>query len=144
MRCNLKPKTADEIARLANLSVLQLAKRYEELFQDECRTRHKRYLVRRIAWRLQAIDEGGLSERALERARDLAKGADIRVTSPREQLLVNNQLAIANHDDFVDWDPRLPPPGNWLERKYRGRLLRVLVLQEGFEYEGQRYRSLAS
>ena len=140
----MKSETAAEIARLEDFSVHQLAKRYEELFSDECRSRHKRYLIRRIAWRLQANDEGGLSERALQRANELAVDAKIRVTSPRDELLRNNRVAIAQPDGFVDWDPRLPPPGNWLERKYKGRMIRVLVLADGFEYEGQRYRSLSS
>jgi hypothetical protein len=39
---------------------------------------------------------------------------------------------------------RLPPPGNWVERQYEGEIIRVLVLADGFEYEGQRYRSLSA
>jgi len=140
----MKPETAAEIARLENLSVHELAKRYEELFDDECRSRHKRYLIRRIAWRLQANDEGGLTERALQRAGELAVDAEIRVTPPRERQLMNNRVAVAQPDGFVDYDPRLPPPGSWIERKYKGQMLRVLVLEDGFEYEGRRYRSLSS
>ena len=41
-------------------------------------------------------------------------------------------------------DPRLPPPGNWIERKYKGRTIRVLVISDGFEFEGERYRSLSA
>jgi hypothetical protein len=41
-------------------------------------------------------------------------------------------------------DPRLPPPGNWIEREYKGRTIRVLVVADGFEYEGERYRSLSA
>ena len=37
----------------------------------------------RIAWRLQADAEGGLTERALQRAAELANDADVRVTPPR-------------------------------------------------------------
>jgi hypothetical protein len=140
----MNPKTAAEISQLESLSVCQLAKRYEELFGDECRSRHKRYLVRRIAWRLQAAEEGGLSERAIRRAEELAVDSEIRVTAPREQHLANQRVATRQPDGFVDWDPRLPSPGNWLERRYKGRVIRVLLLADGFEYEGQRFRSLSS
>ena len=72
-----------EVARLEKMSVNQLAQRFEEVFGEECRSRHKRYLIRRIAWRLQANTEGGLSERARQRAEELADDAEIRVTPPR-------------------------------------------------------------
>lgn len=41
-------------------------------------------------------------------------------------------------------DLRLPAPGNFVVRKYKGQTIQVLVLAEGFEYEGQRYRSLSA
>lgn len=44
---------------------------------------HRQYLIRRIAWRLQANAEGGLSERATRRAEELADNADVRLTPTR-------------------------------------------------------------
>lgn len=41
-------------------------------------------------------------------------------------------------------DLRLPPPGNWLRREYRGRDILVHVLDRGFEFDGRRYRSLSA
>jgi len=38
----------------------------------------------------------------------------------------------------------LPPPGNWIERDYKGRTIRVLVVADGFEYESKRYKSLSA
>jgi len=63
----VKRTLAAEVARLEKMSVSQLAERFEEVFGEQCRSRHKRYLIRRIAWRLQANAEGGLSERARHR-----------------------------------------------------------------------------
>lgn len=40
-------------------------------------------------------------------------------------------------------DPRLPPPGSILTRIHRGTQHRVLVLDAGFEYQGQSYGSLS-
>lgn len=54
------------------------------------------------------------------------------------------KLVLPEPDSFVDWDPRLPPPGNIVERQYKGKMIRVIVLQEGFEYEGRRYKSLTA
>ena len=41
-------------------------------------------------------------------------------------------------------DPRLPPPGSVLARKYRGQTLQVRVLADGFEFEGAVYPSLSA
>ena len=41
-------------------------------------------------------------------------------------------------------DRRLPPPGSVLTRPYKGDTLQVLVLADGFEFEGVKYRSLSA
>ena len=41
-------------------------------------------------------------------------------------------------------DPRLPPPGTYLEREYKGRRVIAKVLVDGFEFDGQIYRSLSA
>jgi hypothetical protein len=134
---------ATEVARLESMSVNQLAKRFEELFGEQCRSRHKRYLIRRISWRLQANAEGGLSDRARQRAEELADDSEIRVTPPREKP-TKNATPPATIPIVSGRDSRLPPPGNWIERPYKGQTVRVLVVADGFEYEGQRYRSLSA
>lgn len=140
----MKKTVAAEVARLEKMSVNQLAQRFEEVFGEQCRSRHKRYLIRRIAWRLQANAEGGLIERARQRAEELANDAEIRVTPPREKRADSDDAAPATIKIDAPRDPRLPPPGNWIEREYKGRTLRVLVIADGFEYEGQRFRSLSA
>ena len=140
----MNPQVIAEIARLPDSTVNQLVQRYTQVFGEECRSRNKQYLVRRIAWRLQANDEGGLSPVAIAQAKKLAGDADVRVTAPRKQKLTNVSVVPREPSGFVDWDPRLPPPGNIVERQYKGRMIRVVVLNEGFEYEGERYRSLSA
>ena len=140
----MSPKITAEIARLPDLRVADLQERYEQVFGEECRSRNKQYLIRRIAWRLQANEEGGLSASTLKKAEELAVDAETRVTAPRQNSTKNVEVVNAKPSAFVDWDPRLPPPGNMVERQYKGKMIRVVVLQEGFEYEGQRYRSLSA
>lgn len=140
----MTPKTALAIERLKDMSVNGLVDRYEQLVGEECRSRNKQYLIRRIAWRLQADEEGGLSEAAIERAGKLAIAAEVRVTAPRKPGKQNAAVARSKPNGFVDWDPRLPPPLSMIQRPYKGRLIQVMVLREGFEYEGQHYRSLSA
>jgi hypothetical protein len=140
----VSPNVIIEIAELQSKTVNQLMHRYEQVFREECRSRNKQYLVRRIAWRLQANDEGGLSATAKKRAEELAIEADIRVTAPRKHCIADSKLHAPQPTAFVDWDQRLPPPGNIIERPYKGKVIRVIVLKDGFEYEGQRYKSLTA
>ena len=90
--------------RLEDISVNQLAERFEEGFDEECRSRHKRYLIRGIAWRLRANAEGELTERARQRAAELASDAEVRITPPREsvtsmgRLLLNVLLSFAQFE----------------------------------------------
>ena len=41
-------------------------------------------------------------------------------------------------------DPRLPAPGTTITRTFKGRELRLTVLDEGFRFEGETYRSLTA
>ncbi len=41
-------------------------------------------------------------------------------------------------------DPRIPPAGTTLIRPYKGREIRVVVLDAGFRWEGREYRSLSA
>ena len=77
---------AAEIARLESMSVSQLSERFEEVFGEECRSRHKRYLVRRIAWRLQANAEGGLAVSPDPSSATTARIADLHERIARAEL----------------------------------------------------------
>ena len=138
----MKTSMQMQLAKLPEMSTGELAQRYAELFGEPTRTRHKAYLVRKIAWRMQAMAEGDLSERAKRRAEELANDADVRLTPPRfksEQTEVPAKLFVAGASD-----PRLPAPGGAIVRKYKGKVVRVLVTEEGFEHEGERYKSLTA
>ena len=133
----------DDIAALGHLSLAQLRRRYAELCSEPAHSSHKPHLVRRIAWRLQALAEGGLSERARLRASELANEADLRLTAPRT-IAAELATQVALRAAAGAADERLPRPGTVLTRKYKGALLQVKVLPHGFEFAGSRYRSLSA
>jgi hypothetical protein len=140
MRTNIER----EVAALRAMSVGQLCERYAELFGETSRTRHKAYLIRRIAWRLQAVAEGDLSERARRRAEELANDAEVRVTPPREFDRRLRPGRTSPDLAIVSTDCRLPSPGTAIVRKYKGQTLRVLVLPDALEFDGGRYNSLSA
>jgi len=60
-----------EVAAMQRMTVAELRRKYAEVFGEETTSRHKKHLIRRIAWRLQASEEGGVPERAQRRRRRL-------------------------------------------------------------------------
>ncbi len=137
---------ANEIDALRRMTVKELRRRHVELFGEETRAGNRQYLFRRIAWRMQALAEGDLTERARRRAQELARDADLRRRPPHELAMppapgdlktVTGQIALSRDD-------RLPMPGQTLNRPYKGHVYEVKVLTNGFEYDGRAYRSLTA
>ncbi len=126
-----------EIDGLGHKTVAQLQIRYLEVFGEPSRSNHKRFLIRRIAWRLQGVAEGDLSERARDHALSLARDADLRLSAPQS-------AGRAVRSPGRDRDPRLPQPGTTLTRRFRNRTVTVKVLEKGFQYEDVVYRSLSA
>lgn len=134
-----------EVAALRKMTVQQLKAKYAEVFGDETRTGNKAWLIKRIAWRLQANAEDGLSERARQRALELANDSDVRTTAPKQRSPELNTVSISTIvTDAIKTDPRLPVPGTMLVRQYKGRSLHVNVLQRGFEFEGEVFKTLSA
>jgi len=84
----MKPSLQEQVDALADMTVAELRERYAKVLGEETRSRHKDFLRKRIAWRLQANEEGGLSERALRRAEELANDADLRLLAPAARTVV--------------------------------------------------------
>jgi len=133
----------NEVAALRRLSVGQLRLRFAELFGETTRASNRTWLVKRILWRLQALAEGDLSERARRRAAELARDADLRLNPPQSQAKTTAPPS-ASISAPAPIDPRLPPPGTILTRPYKGQLVHVQVLTEGFAYGGRVYASLSA
>ena len=133
----------NEVAALEQLSVGQLRQRFAELFGETTKASNRTWLVKRIAWRLQALAEGDLSERARRRAAELAHDADLRLNPPQRQTTAPTATPEPVRMP-APADPRLPPPGTILTRPYKGQLVQVQVLTDGFAYAGRVYASLSA
>jgi len=103
-----------EIDALRYQTVGQLRIKYREVFGQDSRSNHKQFLVRRIAWRLQANTEGDLSERARQRALALAQDAELRIRAP--ESFIRELSEATGKRRFNVRDPRLPIPGTRLTR----------------------------
>src|SRR4051812_34153880 len=137
----MSQNVARELAALQRLSVPQLRLRYAEIFSETTNANNRVWLVKKIAWRLQALAEGGLSERARQRAAELANDADLRANPPQTITL---PVPLETPPPRSQADNRLPPPGTVLTRPYKGGVLQVKILAEGFEHDAQVYSSLSA
>ncbi len=137
-----------QIDELRDMPVSRLRERYADVFGEPTTSGNRQWLYRRVAWRVQSLAEGDLSERARRRATELARDVDVRVRPPGEResdnvragarlMTITGRLASAGTD-------RLPAPGTVLRRTFKGAEHEVTVLPHGFEYEGKAYRSLSA
>jgi Protein of unknown function (DUF2924) len=133
-----------EIEALRKLKTKELQARYRELFGETSPSSNHAHLFRRVAWRLQVRAEGNLSERARQRAVQLADHADLRLRAPHQFWEQLQQPAETRDEPALKRDVRLPPAGSVLKRFYRGQTVEVKVLDDSFEYHGRAYASLSA
>src|SRR5258706_4169576 len=119
------PAVEAELDRLPTTPIADLRKRYSELFRTEPPKAFGPDLLRRsIAHWIQAKAHGGLptsTQRLLER---LVKAA---MAKP------NGRLEL----------PRRIKPGSELVRTWKGKTHRVMVMADGFAYDGKSFASLS-
>ena len=135
---------AKEVAALGRMTVSELRSKHVEAFGEPTRTGNRDYLVKRIAWRLQANAHGDLSEQAMRRADELANDADLRTTAPKVRKTEDRPALTRQSSVAFGSDSRLPMAGSNIKRNYKGREIVVRVLPKGFEYEGEVYRTLSA
>jgi hypothetical protein len=139
----MKQDVALDLAGLRRMTPAQLREKYLEVFGEPTRSGNRDFLFKRLAWRIQSLAEGSLSERARQRAAELARDADIRMTLPKGPAATGTgNTSIKPAPKLVS--ARMPLPGTVLTRQYKGQLIQVTVLPNGFEYDGQVYKSLTA
>ena len=125
-----------QIEALRGMTVGQLRLKWRQLYGEDTRSGNRDYLWRRLAWRVQELAYGGLSERAQARIKEL--GEELRMLPSRRW-----QVPAAQSQGPVR-DRRIPKPGVVLSRRYHGQEIRVTVLDDGFEWNGRRFKSLSA
>lgn len=133
-----------EIAALRQMTVGELQSKFATVFGENPRSRHRKWLLRRIAWRVQANAEGDLSERARRRALELADDANLRATAPRHMAVGIVPPKAPKSATVAALDGRLPMPGTQLTRQYKGQTIVVTVRSDGFEFRDQVLPSLSA
>jgi len=100
-----------KVSELRRMTVGELRLEYAVVFGEQTRSYDKEFLVRRIAWRVQANAEDGLPERARKRALEIADDADLRTRapgSPRPSSALVRSAAGRDRRSFA-WSPHAAP-----------------------------------
>lgn len=115
------------LAALKAMSVNELKTEWQALFDAPAPNNSRTFLESRLAYRIQELIYGGpdkQNRRLLDLLADEVEGT----------LTRKAQIA----------DPRNPVVGTKLIREWDGIAHTVTVLKEGFEWGGQRYKSLSA
>ena len=113
-----------QIAALKAKSTPELRALWKELFDREPPPFGRRYLEDRLAYQLQVLRYGGLSDRARRKLDALADQLEPQAARRR--------------------DPGRPIAGTRLVREWRGVEHQVTVREHDFEYNGRPYKSLSA
>jgi hypothetical protein len=113
-----------QIAALKVKSTPQLRGLWKEMFEQEAPSLGRRYLEHRLAFRLQELQFGSLSDRARRRLDALVRQLNPNVARRRE--------------------PKRLLPGTELRREWKGIDHVVTVREHDFEYGGRPYKSLSA
>jgi Protein of unknown function (DUF2924) len=135
-----------EIEQLRRLTVGELRVKYLEVFGQPSRSNHKQFLFRRVAWRLQAQAYGDLSDQARQQALAIAQDVELRIKAPAHLAGPARRLLQPTLRSRYKpgRDARVPKPGSFLQREFKGQMVIVQVLADGFQYQDRHYKSLSA
>ncbi len=137
-------KLKNEISLLFNMSVNELRIKFREVMGYNMNSRNKDFLLRKIAWKLQANIFNDISENLKRLA---CESADFTRLKVRNVAPVKKEAAIpataASKSIRLSRDSRLPMPGAMLAKNYDGKCIVVKVLEKGFECNGEFFPSLS-
>ena len=130
-----------QIHRLKQMTVGELRVEWERLYGEPARSSNRDHLWRRLAWHVQELAYGDLSERARARLKDLGQDAfaDARGANVSRDVA---PPAPTEKPPRPVRDLRMPSTGTVIVRQYKGRQLRLTVLDGGYELDGVVYGSL--
>jgi hypothetical protein len=130
-RLSRKASIEDEIAQLRDLDLKGLRVRWRNAFGKPAPEHLTRYLLFRIlAYRLQADRLGDLDAETLKVLKQAA-------AQEGPASAVSKNLARLDQRRFA------PPPGTVLVREWDRKSHRVMVMPEGFAWNGEKFASLS-
>ena len=133
----MKESILSQIMKLERMSIKELIPKYKELYGDTALPQNnKPYLFKRIAYKLQELEYGGISEQAKSKIQELIQQEDpINKFAKKKKIMA---VTVPSSRDS-----RLPFPGTIVRKNYKDKVIEVMVLEKGFEYNSKPYNSLS-
>ena len=117
------------IAELREMDVPALVAEYEAVYGKPPRVKHRDWLWRKIAWKVQEARYGGLSSVAKRRLDELIAELDVPLEAqPRKVVRKTGE-------------PRI---GTTVTREWKGSEIAATRVETGWEHDGVVYRSLSA
>jgi len=131
-----------KIMNLKDASLEALKKKYSELFEGKpAPSNNKTYLWKKIAYKLQELEYGGLATETQGKIQELIQKYDpVNNKAMRPDRAPQDQPKKPN----LRRDKRLPIPGTVITKEYKGIKLQVKILESGFEYSSKVYKTLTA
>jgi hypothetical protein len=112
-----------QLVELGSKDVSDLRQLYNEIMPKKCAANaNKEFLWPRIAYRIQELEYGGLTDESKSKLLKIADGVSSDSSKNSSGLL----------------------PGTKICREWNGTMYQVEVLKDCFEYQGQKFKSLSS
>lgn len=121
------PQVLARLAALKTMTVKELKAEWVKLMGSEAPNNSSQFMIQRLSYRIQELAFGGMSKplvRTLDALADEYEGKKVRKS--------------------VIADPRNPIIGTRLVREWKGAEHTVTVMKDGFDWQGQRFKSLSA
>ncbi|MGE8143483.1 DUF2924 domain-containing protein [Novosphingobium sp. NPDC080210] len=121
------PQVIARLAALKTMTVKELKAEWSKLMGSDAPNNSSQFMIQRLSYRIQELAFGGMSKplvRTLDALADEYEGKKVRKS--------------------VIADPRNPIIGTRLVRGWNGTEHTVTVMKDGFDWNGQRFKSLSA
>lgn len=148
---------SEDLKALDRMNLKELQAKFLLLYGVETHSKNPTFLRKKLAWKIQELREGGLSEDAKARLEALMPKGPLRKQAngrlgtappvsvePPPVVETAIQMALQPAARAVPRDPRLPEVGSTIRRVVSGEAHEVKVLEQGFTYRGETFRSLSA
>ena len=113
-----------QIMALQNKKTSELKELWNKMFEHQPEISSREYMISKLAYRIQELSHGGIDEVTQKKIQDATK----KIKSPKDP-----QTGKFN-----------PMVGTKIVKEYKGKQLEVLVVNDGFSYAGEIYKSLSA
>ena len=114
-----------QLAALQNMKLPELQEKWRDLYGAEPPNFKSTFLKKRLAYRIQELFYGGLEESVKAKLKEIASN---EIKKAKSKVEVNGKIL----------------PGTRFVREWKGQVYETIVRDDGFEFNGQMYRSLSA